>query len=101
MEKKPKHSANKEVRILPSGNVEIEPCPLSKGANDKVRWVSETGPWAVTFRTSPFEKVDTFRIGEGGGKSAWSPKIKRAAWGRFKYTVTGLRRRVDPNIIIR
>ena len=93
--------ADKEIRILDTGNVELDPCPVSKAHNDRVRWVSDVGPWTITFQNAPFTP-NTFTIaGSNGGKSGWSGNITGDVGKSYKYTVSGRGKTVDPNIIVK
>jgi hypothetical protein len=91
--------ANKEIRILQDGNVDLDDCPVSKKGKDKVRWVSEYGPWTVTFADNPFDGPGTFKVA-AGKKSNWSDDAIGAE-RTCKYTVTGNGIVVDPNIIVK
>ena len=98
-----KEKADKEIRIFADGNVELDDCPVSKSHNDKVRWVSDTGPWTITFdkQNQAFNDA-VFSIGDAnGGHSRWSDNIIGNEGQTCKYTVSGPGGAVDPNIIIK
>lgn len=95
------HQADKEIRILSDGQVELDNCPVSKQHNDKVRWVSETGPWTISFPENPFSRPATFSIGDKGGKSDWSRDVTGDVNRLYKYKVSGPGGTIDPNIIVK
>lgn len=94
--------ADKEIRIFANGTVELDNCPVSKVHNDKVRWVSDSGPWTITFdaQNQAFNDL-RFEIKGNGGKSDWSRDVVGSVGQTCKYTVSGPGGTVDPNIIIR
>jgi len=94
--------ADKEIRILADGNVDLDNCPVSKAHNDKVRWVSDTGPWTIKFEKEQAFDDKEFHIDDAkGGKSKWSRNVVGTVGQTCKYTVSGPAGTVDPNIIIR
>jgi hypothetical protein len=93
--------AYKEIRIDASGKVDLSKCPVYKDDGDQVRWVSDFGPWKIEFSEKAFRK-GTFHIRKGGGYSEWSGKAAgRKREEPYSYTVTGMRRKADPDIIIK
>jgi hypothetical protein len=87
--------------ILVSGELQVG-TNVSKGAQEKVKWVNQTGQDGVTivFANSPFEKNQVGPL--SNGKSDDAGKLKAGAQaGTYKYTVklAGVKD-LDPNVIV-
>lgn len=91
--------ADKEILVRDDGTTYPDPCNVVND-QDRVLWYSHSGPWDIKFKKSPFSK-SAFHIKKGGGDTGWTSRGKGKKDEKFKYTVSGQGKSVDPDIIIK
>ncbi len=91
--------AKKAIKIKDrKGNVDKDPCHLSKGAEDEAQWFAVDGRSIIHFTDSPFQD-SVFFVPDGGSVSS-GPPVKGKIGQTYKYNVDGPDGSVDPGFVI-
>ena len=91
--------SDRYILVRDDGTTYPDQCHVFGGK--RVKWYSYTGPWTIRFGgKTPFSK-GKFSIAKGGGESEWTSGAKGDIDEKFKYSVSGNGKAVDPDIIIK